>query len=463
MAARATLQFLGAAGTVTGAKFLLEAGGRRVLLDAGLFQGLKELRLRNWAPPPFDPRSLDAVVLSHAHIDHSGYLPLLAREGFRGPVFCTPGTADLLGVMLRDSARLQEEDAERANRRGYTKHKPALPLYDIVDAERALELVEARSYGAPFRVVDGVRALLRRAGHILGAATVELQIGKDPVTRLVYSGDLGRRGRPILRDPERVEAADVLLVESTYGDRTHPTDAAQRLVAIVNDTAARAGVLLVPAFAVGRTQELMWMLRQLEDAGRIPALPTFIDSPMAIDVTQIYLQHPEDHDLAMKVLTDQQRSPLASKKFRLVRRAEESKALNGRDGPMIVIAGSGMATGGRILHHLKLRLPDPRTTVLLPGFQAAGTRGRSLQDGAPEVRMHGQMVPVKARIETLDGLSAHADRVETVEWLRGFARPPERTYVVHGEPSAADVLACTLGQELGWRAEVARDAQKIEL
>jgi len=463
VAARATLQFLGAAGTVTGAKFLLEAEGRRVLIDAGLFQGLKELRLRNWAPPPFDPRGLDAIVLSHAHIDHSGYLPLLAREGFRGPVFCTPGTADLLGVMLRDSARLQEEDAERANRRGYTKHKPALPLYDIVDAERALERVEARSYGAPFRVVDGVRAVLRRAGHILGAATVELQIGKAPPIRLVYSGDLGRRGRPILRDPERVEAADVLLVESTYGDRTHPTDAAQRLVEIVNDTAARAGVLLVPAFAVGRTQELMWMLRQLEDAGRIPALPTFIDSPMAIDVTQIYLQHPEDHDLAMKVLTDQQRSPLASKQFRLVRRAEESKALNGRDGPMIVIAGSGMATGGRILHHLRLRLPDPRTTVLLPGFQAAGTRGRSLQDGAPEVRMHGQMVPVKARIETLDGLSAHADRVEIVEWLRGFAQPPERTYVVHGEPSAADALARTLGQELGWRAEVARDAQKIEL
>jgi metallo-beta-lactamase family protein len=378
-------------------------------------------------------------------------------------VYCTPATADLLGVMLRDSARLQEEDAERANRYGYTKHKPALPLYDSVDAERALERLEPRTYGSEFRVVDGVRAKLRRAGHILGAATIELLVGKKSPLRLVYSGDLGRRGRPILRDPERIPQADVLLVESTYGDRTHPGDAEERLVEIVNRVAERAGVLLVPSFAVGRTQELMWLLHGLEGAGRIPALPTFIDSPMAIDVTEIYTQHPEDHDLEMRALSDQRRSPLASRKFRLLRRADESKELNQRDGPMIVIAGSGMATGGRILHHLKQRLPDRRTTVLLPGFQAAGTRGRALQEGAQELRIHGAMVPVGARIETLDGLSAHADRNEILEWLRGFERPPDRSYVVHGEPAAADALAKALTGELGWRAEVARDAQTIEL
>jgi metallo-beta-lactamase family protein len=460
---RPTLQFLGAAGTVTGSKFLLQLPGARVLLDCGLFQGRKDLRLRNWEKPPFDVAALDAVVLSHAHVDHSGFLPLIVREGFRGPVYCTPGTADLLEILLRDSARLHEEDAKRANRYGYTKHQPALPLYTVADAEEALRRVQTRKYGQEFAVANGVRAVFRRAGHILGSATVELIVGASPATHLVHSGDLGRPGRPILRDPEIVESADYLLVESTYGDRSHPRDEVERLAAIVNDTAQREGCLLVPSFAVGRAQELIWTLRELEEQGRIPSLQVFVDSPMAISATEIYLRHPEDHDLDMRTLMDSRRSPLCCRHYSLVHSAEQSKALNRLTGRFIVIAGSGMATGGRILHHLKLRLPDRRTTVLLPGFQAAGTRGRALQEGAAQIRIHGEDVPVKARVETIDGFSAHADRGEILAWLRGFRRAPRRTFVVHGEPAAATALAASIEKELGWETSVAVDRAVVEL
>ena len=458
-----TLRFLGAAGTVTGSKFLIEVDGARLLLDCGLFQGLKSLRLRNWSPPPFDPTGLSAVVLSHAHIDHSGYLPLLVKLGFRGPVYCTSGTADLLQILLRDSAHLQEEDAARANRYGYTKHRPALPLYTIADADAALTRLEPRGYGEEFAVAPGARATLRRAGHILGSATVELLLGERQPIRLVHSGDLGRPGRPILRDPEPVDAADVLLVESTYGNRVHSRDSSARLAEIVNDAVSRGSPLLVPAFAVGRTQELIWTLRRLEDEGRIPSLHVFIDSPMAIEVTDLYCRHPEDHDLEMKVLMDKQRCPLCCRQYTLVRSAEESKALNRLAGPVIIIAGSGMATGGRILHHLKLRLPDRRTTVLLTGFQAAGTRGRALQEGASALKIHGELVPVKARVESLDGLSAHADRNEILAWLRNFRRQPRRTWVVHGEPDSATALAGSIERELYWSAEVAADGEAVDL
>ena len=463
MSDRATLRFLGAAGTVTGSKFLIEVDGARVLLESGLFQGLKLLRLRNWAPPPFDPASLSAVVLSHAHIDHSGYLPLLVKLGFRGPVYCTSGTADLLQVLLRDSAHLQEEDARRANRYGYTKHRPALPLYTVADADAALTRLEPRSYGEEFAVAPGMRGTLRRAGHILGSATVELLLGARRPVRLLHSGDLGRPGRPILRDPEPVAAADVLMVESTYGNRIHPSDSSARLAEIVNETVSHGGPLLVPAFAVGRTQELIWTLRRLEDEGRIPSLHVFIDSPMAIEVTDLYCRHPEDHDLEMKLLMDKQRCPLCCRQYTLVRSAEESKALNRLVGPMIIIAGSGMATGGRILHHMKQRLPDRRTTVLLAGFQAAGTRGRALQEGASELKIHGELVRVKARVETLDGLSAHADRNEILAWLRNFRLPPRRTWVVHGEPGAASALAETIQRELHWTTAIAADGQVVDL
>jgi len=459
----ATLEFLGAAGTVTGSKHLVRAQGRAVLLDCGLFQGLKELRLRNWSAPPVQPSELDAVVLSHAHLDHSGYLPVLVRDGFQGPIYCTAGTADLLAVLLPDAAHLQEEDAERANRRGYSKHRPALPLFGADDAQAALARLEPQKYGAGFEVAPGMRAVLRRAGHILGSATVELQMGSRPTTTLVYSGDLGRWDRPILRDPDPVPHADVVLVESTYGNRVHRPDAAAELARIVQECVARDGALIVPAFAVGRTQELVWTLRGLEDEDRIPRLPVFLDSPMAINVTELYCRHPEDHDLEMELLMDERRCPLCCHKYHLARTRDESKALRQFKGPMIVISASGMATGGRVLHHLKQRLPDPRTTVLLTGFQAAGTRGRALQEGARSVRIHGEDVAVRARVETLDGLSAHADREEILRWLSGFAAAPRRTYIVHGEPAAADALAQAIGSRLGWPAELARDGLQVDL
>jgi metallo-beta-lactamase family protein len=456
----ATLQFLGAAGTVTGSKHLVTAGGRRVLLDCGLFQGLKALRLRNWAPPPVDPRAVEAVVLSHAHIDHSGYLPVLARQGFRGPVYCTPATRDLLTVLLRDAARLQEEDADRANRYRYSKHAPALPLYTTADAEAALALVETRPYGAPFGVAtSGTTALLRRAGHILGSATVELAVAGR---RVVFSGDLGRPRRPILRDPEPVREADVVLVESTYGDRVHAAHPEDALATLLDAVAAERRALVVPAFAVGRTQELIWWIRHLEDRGRVPVLPVWVDSPMAIEVTDIYARHPEEHDLAMAA-ANHDGGAVRTQNFRLAHRAEESRALNDHPGPVVIISASGMATGGRILHHLAHRLPDPRTTVLLPGFQAAGTRGRSLQEGATRLRIHGRDVPVRAQVVTIDGLSAHADRDELLAWLREFRAAPRTAWVVHGEPQPADRLAATMRAKLGWDARVAEDGATVPL
>lgn len=457
-----TVQLFGAAGTVTGSKHLVTVGPRRVLLDCGMFQGLKALRERNWAPFPFDPTAIDAVVLSHAHIDHSGALPLLVRRGFSGPIHCTAATADLLPVLLLDAAHLQEEDAAFANRHRTSKHAPALPLYTTPDAEAALRLIEPHPYDTPFPVTDAIEARFGRAGHILGSATVRLAcVGPGPRRTVAFSGDLGRYGRPILRDPEPVTDADLLLVESTYGDRVHPRGATDELARLVAETAARDEFLLVPAFAVDRTQELLWVLRSLEDAGRIPALPVFIDSPMAIDVTEIYARHPDDHDLDMRRLTDAGASPLATRHLELLRTPAQSKGLNDRRGPAIVISASGMATGGRVLHHLIRRLPDPEATILLVGYQAAGTRGRALQDGARTIRIFNQEITVRARVVKIDGFSAHADQDELLRWLGGFRRPPRRTIAVHGEPQAADTLAGVVRHRLGWQAEAAQDAQRV--
>ena len=455
-------QFLGGAGTVTGSKYLVRVDEHPFLLDAGLFQGLKELRLRNWSEPFFDPASLEAVVLSHAHIDHSGYLPVLVRSGFKGEILCTAGTADLVSILLLDSAKLQEEEAETANELGYSKHAPALPLYTVSDAQAALRRLRPFPYGELVPVTRTVQTLFRRAGHILGSAIVELQWGPAPF-RLVFSGDLGRWNQPILRDPEFVPSADVLLLESTYGDRIHPPDSDKDLARIVLETIQRKGVLLIPAFAVGRTQQLVWMLRQLEDKGQIPSLPVYVDSPMAINVSDIYCRHTEEHDLDMTALMDENRCPLFCKQYHLVKTREESQQLNHIDGPAIIISSSGMATGGRVLHHLKVRLPDSRTTVLLVGFQAAGTRGRSLQEGATTVQLFGQEIPVRAHVETLDGLSAHADREEILRWLSGFKNPPRETYLVHGEPDQAEKLAQTIHARLGWSARPARDGEIITL
>ncbi len=457
----ATIQFCGAAGTVTGSMHLVTANDRRVLLDCGLFQGLKDLRERNWRDPPFDPKSLDAVVISHAHIDHTGALPLLVRRGYRGPIYCTPATVDLLKVLLPDAAHLQEEEADRANRHGYSKHTPAQPLYTAADAQQALSQLKGTSSGRPFPVAGDLTVTYRKAGHILGAATVDLQIGSGP--HVVFSGDLGRYDRPILPDPEPVPEADVLLLESTYGDREHVPGTADQLARVVTETADRGGALLIPAFVVDRTQEVLWFLQHLEDERRIPVLPVYVDSPSATDVTEIYRRHTDELDAGMIDGMRRGERSLHTKRGQFCRTVQESKRLNDVRGPVIIISSSGMATGGRILHHFQHRLPDPRTTVLLVGFQAEGTRGRALQDGAKTIRIFGEAVPVAARVETINGLSAHADRTETLRWLTGFTRPPRQTYLVHGEPPEAQALEVAIEQRFGWSVQAARDGETVSI
>ncbi len=457
------IQFLGAAETVTGSRHLVTVNGRQVLLDCGLFQGLKPLRMRNWEAPPFDPPKIDAVVLSHAHLDHSGYLPLLVRLGFEGPIYCTSATRDLLAILLRDSAYLQEEQAAHANRHRYTRHKPALPLYTMEDVENTLPLIQARSYREPFVVTDGMSAVYRCAGHILGSATVELQVEGEVSRKIVFSGDLGRWGRPILKDPAPVPEADVVLVESTYGNREHAAEPEADLARVIRETAQRGAALIVPAFAVGRSQELLWRIRELEVAGRIPSLPVYADSPMALNVTDVYRRHPEEHDLEMATLMNSKARPLCPELFQTARTSVESRALNEIKGPVIIISASGMASGGRVLHHLKRRLPDKRTTVLLCGYQEAGTRGRTLQEGAKKVRIHGKDVTVRARIETLHGLSAHADWKELIVWLSQFERPPKKTFAVHGEAAASEALVDAIREHLGWQASVAVDGARVEV
>jgi metallo-beta-lactamase family protein len=462
----ASIRFLGAAGTVTGSRFLVEAAGRRVLVDAGLFQGLKEYRLRNWAPFPVPPSEIDAVVLTHAHIDHAGALPLLVRSGFRGEAYCTPATADLARILLPDSARLQEEEARFANEKGYSRHAPAaLPLYGLADATQALTRLRALRYGKAREIVPGFTLTFSRAGHILGSASALLGVadgGGDPL-RVLFSGDLGRYDAPILPDPEPPPDADYLVVESTYGDRAHPPDtAAAELEREVLAAVARGGAIVIPAFAVGRTQEVLYLLRELEQAGRIPVLPTWVDSPMATDATPVYRSHREDHDGEMDALLDRGIEPLRPRRLVFTRSPEESKALNRVHGPCIIISASGMATGGRVLHHLERRLPDPSTTVLLVGFQAVGTRGASLAGGAATVRMHGKDVPVRARIVSLPGFSAHGDRDEISRWLDGIGRPPRRTFCVHGEPQALAAHAARIAAR-GWKVHVPAHLEVAEL
>jgi metallo-beta-lactamase family protein len=453
------LTFLGAAGTVTGSRHLLETDRARVLLDCGLFQGLKALRQRNWQDPPLDVRRLDAVILSHAHIDHSGYLPRLVKTGFAGPVYCTRGTAELLQVMLPDAAHLQEEEAAFVNRHKTSRHEPALPLFTTEDAASSLRLLRTVEFGAEFVPAPGVQARFTPSGHILGAGLVECRLGGRLV---VFSGDLGRYSVPIMVDPEPVAEADALLVESTYGNRLHEAgDPLDRLTAAVLRAQDKKAWLLIPAFAVGRAQEILYDLRELEEASRIPSLPVFLDSPMGIQATAIYAQHPKEHDTAYQRVAAAGKRPFAPRRFEVTRTVDDSKRLNELPGPGIIVAGSGMATGGRILHHLRRLLPLPETTVLFVGYQAAGTRGRLLRDGAKELRMFGGAVPVRATIMVSDAYSAHADRGEILRWLGGFKHPPGITYIVHGEPQAAEALREAIVSTLGWRAEVARDGQRV--
>jgi metallo-beta-lactamase family protein len=462
----ASLQFLGAAETVTGSKYVLDVHGSRVLIDCGLFQGLKQLRSRNWETLPVDPASIVWALLTHAHIDHSGYLPRLVRDGFTGPVYATTATADLLKIMLPDSARLQEEDADYANRKGFSQHRPALPLYTEQDAARALKQVHGVSYKEDVRLNKFIGARFVPAGHILGSSFIEVQItepDREPL-KVVFSGDLGRYDEPILNDPSAESEADYLLVESTYGNRLHDrTDPKDRLAEIINATAQRGGKLIIPAFAVGRTQLLVYYLRELEDEGRIPILPIAVDSPMGAEATRLYSKHREDHDFDMLRLENLQKNPLATRNFSLVQGRQGSKALNNLQGPGIIISASGMATGGRVLHHLAQWLPDPASAVIFVGYQGVGTRGRRLQDGEKQVKIHGQMVPVNAHVESMSSLSAHADSDEIMRWLRGFKRPPRKTFVVHGELGSATALRDRIVSDLGWEAVIPTYKEIVEL
>jgi metallo-beta-lactamase family protein len=449
------LTFLGATDTVTGSRYLVDHSGQRLLVDCGLFQGTKKLRARNWEPLPCTAASIDAVVLTHAHIDHSGYLPRLCAEGFTGPIFATAGTRELLQILLPDSGHLQEEEARFANRAGYSQHHPAVPLYTREEAERVLAQVVAKPPGAPFDPVSGIAARFTPVGHIIGAAAVGLAAGG---TTLTFSGDVGRPRDPIMKPPERLAPTDVLVVESTYGDRRHPEEnVADALAKVVTSSVERGGMLVVPAFAVGRAQHLLHLLAELRAARRIPDVPVFLDSPMAIDATEIFMRHARDHRLSPDQCAALGKLP------RYARTPDDSKAIDHRDSPAIIISASGMATGGRVLHHLQRYLPDARTTVLLVGFQPAGTRGRALLEGATEVKLHGQYVPVRARIAQLEGLSAHADYQEIIDWLRASAIAPRRVFVTHGEPAAADALRRRLHEAFGWAPVVPDFGMAYEL
>ena len=462
----AYIQFFGATQTVTGSKHMLEVDSYRTLVDCGLFQGLAELRQRNWDPFPVNPRSLNSVILTHAHIDHSGYLPKLVHDGFDGTVYGTPGTVDLARVMLPDSARLQEEDAAYANRKGTSKHHPALPLYTEEDANDALRLFESVNYHKRVQLTKKLAFEFTTAGHILGSSFVnfDVECADGATRRVVMTGDLGRYNEPIINDPSNVEEADYIVVESTYGNREHQAfDVKAHLAEIINNAVKRGGHILVPAFAVGRTQLLVYLLRQLEDEKRIPQLPVYVDSPMAVQATRLYLRHREDHDLEMEKLVDEHRNPLATHRFYMSKTVHDSKAISNSRESAIVISASGMATGGRILHHLQQRLPDERNTVIFVGFQSEGTRGRRLLDGEKEIKIYGQMVPVRAHIENLPNLSAHADYHEILRWLSGFKRAPKKLFLVHGEVDAMMSLKQKIEAKFGWSVETPTYQQKFEL
>jgi len=440
------LTFLGGTGTVTGSKYLLEHEGRRLLVDCGLFQGLKQLRLRNWDSFPLLPSSIDAVVLTHAHLDHSGYVPRLVRQGFRGRVYATRCTRELCGLLLADSGRLLEEEADYANRHGFSKHRPALPLYTEQAARDAMERFSTRDFDRGFEPVPGVRVLLRRAGHLLGAASVRVEWDGGS---LLFSGDLGRGNDLLMRPPAPPEAADWLVIESTYGDRSHaPADPMTAIAEVINRTASRGGVLVIPAFAVGRAQTLMWIVAELRRQRRIADVPLYLNSPMAAEATQIYVDHAGEHRL------DAADCQAMTRAAHIVDTVEESKRLNLLKEPAVIISASGMASGGRVLHHLKAYAPDPRNGILFAGFQAAGTRGAAMLAGVPSVKIHGEQVPVRAEVTHIDALSAHADRDELLAWAGALPAPPRRVFVTHGEPVAADALRQAIEERHGWPCTV---------
>ncbi|HVL68076.1 MAG TPA: MBL fold metallo-hydrolase [Vicinamibacterales bacterium] len=479
-----TLRFLGAAQTVTGSKYLFESGGAKILVDAGLFQGLKELRERNWQPLPVAATEIDAIVLTHAHLDHCGYLPRLVSEGFRGRIFCTPGTKDLCRIVLPDSGRIQEEDAEQANREGYTRHAPALPLYTENDAINTLAFLQPVGYERPVPIAEGIEVEFINAGHLLGSAYARIRTASHDV---LFGGDLGRFDRPVLPDPTMVQETGYLLIESTYGDRLHEDDDdGEKLARVIRDTIERGGRVVIPAFAVGRVEELLYWIRKLEIEKRIPVVPVYLDSPMAAEALARYRERIDELDAEVQPggsvepaagtaesrLFDRRRAVAAierdlcafcTAKFKVVATSRESHDLARSNRPAIVISSSGMATGGRVLHHLRAALPDSRNTALLVGFQAEGTRGRRLLNGEKTLRIHGADVPVHAQVERIDSMSAHADAREIMRWLGGFARPPRTTFLVHGELPAMTALRDRIVSELGWNVHIPRWQESADL
>jgi metallo-beta-lactamase family protein len=459
----ARLTFLGAARTVTGSQYLVEAGSARLLVDCGMFQGEKALRVRNWGLPEYDPATVGWLVLTHTHIDHIGRVPRLVRQGFRGRILCTPPTRDLAEVLLEDAAHLQQEDADYLNRKSLTSHKPALPLFDGAAVQEALKLFETVPLGVTRRLSPEFEFQYREAGHLLGAASVDLRITeRGGATRVLFSGDVGRFDTVLAKDPAPAPAADYLVVESTYGNRPHPeVPILDQLESTLVRTFARGGIVLIPAFAVGRAQQLIYLMDKLVTEGRVRAFPIHLDSPMAIDATRIYSSYPDAFNVNLDGIGG--RSLLYNKWVHLHRTQQESKALNGFKGPGVILSSSGMLSGGRILHHCRVRLPHPENTLLITGHQGAGTLGRALLDGARFVRIHKGDIPVMAEIAELRGLSGHADARELLRWLGGVEAPPRRVFLTHGDEDAALALGAILAKERGFQTHVPAQGESVEL
>jgi metallo-beta-lactamase family protein len=453
------ITFLGAAGTVTGSRHLLETRGKRLLIDCGLFQGTKVNRLKNWDQFGVDPASIDTVLLTHAHVDHIGYLPRLVKDGFRGEIICTNATADLAKILLMDTAHLQEEEARWANKKGYSKHKPALPLFATQDAERVLPMFRPVSFGTHFEPAPGVRGKFRDAGHILGASFLDLKtVGSRDERKIVFSGDVGRPSDMILRPPAQPYNVDYLIMESTYGDRLHePEDPVTHIARAINEGLARGGVIVIPAFAVGRSQTLLYVLRELEAAGRIPAVPIYLDSPMAVEALGVHKKYFSDLNLDCRKKSLQDIELFRPRNLNLSVTRQQSQKINDVSEGAIIISASGMCAGGRILHHLQQRLPDEKNTVLIIGYQAEGTRGRSLVEGRETLRMFGEDVPVRAHLERIEGFSGHADYAELLAWLLGFNKKPERVFLVHGEGEASEAMAKKIRHHFKWDVSVPQE------
>ncbi len=465
----ASVSFFGGVGTVTGSKYLVESNGKRILVDCGLFQGLRELRERNWQDLPFDPELLDAVIITHAHIDHTGFLPRIVKLGFKGKVYTSNATGDLMKILLPDSARLQEEEAFYRNRKGLTRHKPALPLYNEEDAKQALsQLSTVRNDGNSIAIADGINASFRVAGHIMGASEVlvELENAREDgsAIKFLFSGDLGHYDQPILKDPAPPPACDYLMVESTYGDRLHKDEnSEEKLAEIINSAVESNSPVLIPAFAVGRTQEILYLIRELEEDKRIPVLPVLVDSPMARKATQVYARWENEHDAEYASILSRKKHPLRTMNMITASTRDESKELNKVKGARIIVSSSGMISGGRVLHHAKYVLPDPNATVVFVGYQAAGTRGRRIRDGAKHVTIMRDNIPIRCKKESIDGFSAHADWKAVLRWLHGLEGEPNTVFTTHGEPESAAAMAKHIREEFGWKVEIPQYGEKFEL